>query len=196
MSIQLSNRIKKAKSLQYVSTPGVRGNHFSTLGSQGDRYFIEFFRSTSTDESNSGRTFKHTTYTMSCMTEDWKRAKELDANVLSPIVGCLGNSKSVCYHCLGLAIDCATSHGYEYIGSTEKFEDVARLRNLGTVLIEVKSAQSGKSVWMVLKRIKVEVKKKVVETKPVKTEVKLVVSQMTMAERVNAMRGPVEEGIE
>ena len=194
MSIQLSNRIKKAKSLQYVSTPGVKGNHFSTLGSQGDRYFIEFFRSTSTDESKSGREFKHTTYTMTCQTEDWKRARQLSFNPMSPMVPCQGNSSGVCYHCLGLAIDCAKVHGYEYIGSTEKFEDVARLRNLGTVLIEVKSAQSSKSVWMVLKRIKAE--KKIVEIKPVKVEVKSVVSQMTMAERVDAMRGKVEEGIE
>jgi len=198
MSIQLSNRIRKAKNLTFTSTPGVKGSRFHTIDSQGDGYFIEFYRSISTDKSVSGRIYQHTTYTMSCQTEDWKRAKELDANALSSIVGCLGNGKSVCYHCLGLAIDQAKAHGYEYIGSTEVFEDVARLRNLGSTLIEVKSAQSGKSVWMVLKRIKtekieVEIKPVIIEVKP---EVKSVISQMNFQERVNAMRGKVEEGIE
>ena len=187
----LSDRIRKSRSLKFNLTPGISTVEFHTIGSQDNSYWLRIERSTSTDEASSGRVYKHTTYTIDCRTEDWKRAKAIDPDTFSPIVPCQGNSRSVCYHCLGLAIDQAEVHGYKYVGATDNFDHIARLRNLGDCLIEVKSANSGKSVWMILKRVKA-IEPVQIENKP---EVKSVVSQMSFNERVNAMRGKVEDEV-
>lgn len=85
---------------------------------------------------------------------------------------CEGNQRTICYHCLA-ALIFAACQKQKQLTLFDDFSSAVNYSNLGGQLIKVESAQGGKHCWAVSKD-----------------------KRMNLKQRVNLMRGPVEEGID
>ncbi|MBU0791734.1 MAG: hypothetical protein KKC55_14890, partial [Gammaproteobacteria bacterium] len=67
-------------------------------------------------------------------------------------LACKGNSVSLCYHAIGGAIAMIENSGYKVVAIADQRANAIKRKNLGGKIVEVRSYQSGKPLWMLYKR--------------------------------------------
>ena len=65
---------------------------------------------------------------------------------------CRGNSVSLCYHAIGGAIAVVENSGYKVTAISDERANALKLKNFGSKMVEVRSYQSGKPLWMLYKK--------------------------------------------
>ena len=65
---------------------------------------------------------------------------------------CKGNSISLCYHAIGGAIATIENSGYKVVAISDQKANALKLKNFGNKMVEVRSYQSGKPIWMLYKK--------------------------------------------
>ena len=66
-------------------------------------------------------------------------------------LACKGNSVSLCYHAIGGAIATIENSGYKVTAIADQRANALKLKNFGSKMVEVRSYQSGKPLWMLYK---------------------------------------------
>ena len=66
-------------------------------------------------------------------------------------VACKGNSISMCYHAIAGAIATVDGSGYKVVAIADERANAIKLKNFGSKMVEVRSYQSGKPLWMLYK---------------------------------------------
>ncbi len=61
---------------------------------------------------------------------------------------CKGNSISLCYHAIGGAIAMIEQSGCKVVAIADERANAIQRKNLGGKIVEVRSYQSGKPIWM------------------------------------------------
>ena len=65
---------------------------------------------------------------------------------------CKGNSISMCYHAIGGAIATIEHSGYKVVAIADEKTNAIKLLNFGFDIVEVRSYQSGKPIWMLYEK--------------------------------------------
>ena len=72
-------------------------------------------------------------------------------NTSGGYLACKGNSVSLCYHAIGGAIAVVEQSGYKVVAIADQRANALKLTNFGSKMVEVRSWQSGKPLWMLYK---------------------------------------------
>ena len=65
---------------------------------------------------------------------------------------CKGNSISLCYHAIAGAIATIEQSGYKVTAIADERANAIKLKNFGGRMLEVRSYQSGKPLWMLYEK--------------------------------------------
>ena len=67
-------------------------------------------------------------------------------------LACKGNSVSLCYHAIGGAIAMIENSGYKVVAIADQRANAIRRKRIGGKMVEVRSYQSGKPLWMLYEK--------------------------------------------
>ena len=167
----LANRVQKARDLQrkIVVIPGTTGRYGMRSIESGEHYNIKLVSHKMTSRF-ADKSINHRVFECECeRNASYHNGQAMEA--------CRGNERhTVCYHCLATLMFSLGKAGIQIVFHEDVFYALNYL-NFGGELVMVESAQGGGHIWATIRKMEKKVTR-------------------TQTERINLMRGPVEEGID